>query len=518
MPADAEAPALSADPALFLRLASIGKKAAADLQALKTSPVLKTRPALKANPVLKTKPGLKTGKARRWRKRSHVLRLLDTAEGNLRQAGWLCAAIDDTPLLLPLLPALPDPPMIEDLGALQILARGTLISETLISEALISEACGLPDSASPQPHAITLHAITLEGRQYHAVQIDGPRTNSLGLATQLTETCMLYWDGVHPLVQLAQQLGLVPNKPLWANQIPLALPQPENLHELDALSACCAMLRHALAQVDGNISCLLAAQDSEGVHQMRVALRRLRSVLALHRGLLPADAVQTVRAELAWLNAPLGRRRDLDVFVEETLAPLRRALPDLQGLHDLAIHLDEKRAAAQQALLSAFRSPRFTRLRLALEALCHQPPATEPPPALQHAALLLQRRRRKLKKLGRRLGECSEAELHELRILAKKLRYAVEFYRPLFKGRSKSARRHAQGLARLQDALGALNDAAVGAQLLRSLLGMPAEDPVAAAIAGWFAARQHGQLAGLPAAWEAYAELKPFWKAALLPE
>ncbi|WP_374634446.1 CHAD domain-containing protein [Ferrovibrio sp.] len=496
MPADAEAPALSADPALFLRLASIGKKAAADLQALKTSPVLKTRP------VLKTSPGLKTGKARRWRKRSHVLRLLDTAEGNLRQAGWLCAAIDDTPLLLPLLPALPDPPMIEDLGALQILARGTLISETWISE-----ACGLQ-----------LHAITLEGRQYHAVQIDGPRTNSLGLATQLTETCMLYWDGVHPLVQLAQQLGLVPNKPLWANQIPLALPQPENLHELDALSACCAMLRHALAQVDGNISCLLAAQDSEGVHQMRVALRRLRSVLALHRGLLPADAVQTVRAELAWLNAPLGRRRDLDVFVEETLAPLRRALPDLQGLHDLAIHLDEKRAAAQQALLSAFRSPRFTRLRLALEALCHQPPATEPPPALQYAALLLQRRRRKLKKLGRRLGECSEAELHELRILAKKLRYAVEFYRPLFKGRSKSARRHAQGLARLQDALGALNDAAVGAQLLRNLLGMPAEDPVAAAIAGWFAARQHGQLAGLPAAWEAYAELKPFWKAALLPE
>jgi len=66
----------------------------------------------------------------------------------------------------------------------------------------------------------------------------------------------------------------------------------------------------------------------------------------------------------------------------------------------------------------------------------------------------------------------------------------------------------------LQDALGALNDAAVGAQLLRNILNDP-QDPAGTAITGWFAARQHLQLAGLPDAWEAYAELKPFWKHAL---
>lgn len=486
MPSQDAAPETSAETALFLRLE--GPEALA---------------ALKRHPALKAFKG-------RWQKHSHALRLLDDEAGSLRQAGWLCAAIDDTPLLLPLLPAAPPSPAIEDLGKLQILARGQIDSE----------ARTLPFGK------LHLHRVELQGKGYHALQIDGSRPDALHpdalrLAAALALDGTLRWDGVHPLLHLAQQLDLLPSPPLWANQIPLRLPET-GLEELDALAACDAMLRHALAQIDGNIACLRAAKDSEGVHQMRVAMRRLRSVLSLHKDLLPNAALQAVRAELRWLNEPLGRRRDLDVFVEETLSPLRQALPDVEALGDLQTVLDERRQAAHRALLSAFSSARFTRLRLALGLLCDAPETAAPPEqqdaprALQHAALLLQRRRRKLKKLGRRLPDLPEPELHELRILAKKLRYAVEFYRPFFahKPMRRQAQVHIRALARLQDALGALNDAAVGTQLLRNVLHDP-QDPAGAAITGWFAARKHLQLAGLPDAWEAYAELKPFWKHAL---
>ena len=484
MPSQDAAPETSAETALFLRLE--GPEALA---------------ALKRHPALKAFKG-------RWQKHSHALRLLDDEAGSLRQAGWLCAAIADTPLLLPLLPAAPPSPAIEDLGKLQILARGQINSESRT----------LPFGK------LHLHRVELQGKGYHALQIDGSRPDALRLAAALALDGNLRWDGTHPLLHLAQQLGLLPCRPLWANQIPLCLPEtgPEaGLEELDALAACAAMLHHALTQVDGNIACLREARDSEGVHQMRVAMRRLRSVLSLHKDLLPDAALQAVRAELAWLNEPLGRRRDLDVFVEETLSPLRQALPDVQALGDLQTVLDERRLAAHRALLSAFSSARFTRLRLALDLLCDAPETAPPdqqdaPRALQHAALLLQRRRRKLKKLGRHLPDLPEPALHELRILAKKLRYAVEFYRPFFahKPMRRQAQAQIRALARLQDALGALNDAAVGAQLLRNILNDP-QDPAGTAITGWFAARQHLQLAGLPDAWEAYAELKPFWKHAL---
>ncbi len=492
MPANAAAQESSADPALFLRLA-----ANADLAALKRHPALKALKPL------------------RWRKSRQTLRLLDSAEASLHAAGWLCAAIDDAPLLLPLQTPSPAPPAIGDLGALQILARG----------ALTSQSCTLPFGK------LHWHEAELQGRPYRALQIEGPRPQSLALAIALGADIDCAWDGAHPLLVLAQQLGLFAARPLWANQIALDLPQDAaELAAVDALQACGAMLRHCLTQLDGNIACLRDARDSEGVHQMRVALRRLRSVLALHKTLLPSAELDAARLDLAWLNEPLGRRRDLDVFVEETLTPLRRALPDLAALDDLQILLDERRQAAQRALLSAFESARFARLRLALEHLSHTRPHdmqagdATPPPALRHAALLLRRRRRKLKKLGARLDGLNEPDLHELRILAKKLRYAVEFYRPFFARPGKmagktsgkaSVKAHLRALAALQDALGALNDAAVGNDLLRNLLGQPAEDPAAAAIAGWFAARQHDQLASLPAAWAAYARLKPFWKHAL---
>lgn len=119
----------------------------------------------------------------------------------------------------------------------------------------------------------------------------------------------------------------------------------------------------------------------------------------------------------------------------------------------------------------------------------------------------------KVKKLGREHDSLDIPALHRLRIRAKKLRYAAEFFRPLFARRD--SKRFIAALSQLQDCLGALNDADVGSQLVRDVVGQPGSDPTAAAIIAWFAGRQQSQLDHLGDAWKAFDDIRPFWKAAL---
>ncbi|MEK9969692.1 MAG: CHAD domain-containing protein, partial [Ferrovibrio sp.] len=205
--------------------------------------------------------------------------------------------------------------------------------------------------------------------------------------------------------------------------------------------------------------------------------------------------------------------------------PLRSLSEPPKRLQHLATILEDHRASAQVALESALQAPRLAAMRLGLgrflaaveagEASVLADAALASAPAADFAVEVLRKRRRKVKALGSRHAELDIPELHDLRIRAKKLRYAAEFFRPLFaqrKSQRKGPRRFIDALAHLQDCLGMLNDADVGLRLVRDLLPTPAEDPAAAAIAAWFAGRQQLQLAQLGEAWESYAALRPFWK------
>ncbi len=490
------------------------------------------RLAAAAWPGLRRHPALQALKPGRVIRRKLDIALVDGVGGELAAAGWLCLAEADAPRLVPLVPGLPDlvPPDIENLGSLAILARGRLEISTLPlagGRALIFETWSMqPETArsktvrrlpvlrcagfTPGEAAALLLSLAEPGAETGLEA--GAEPGSEGVAFGLL--------GADPAVALAVQLGLAGPRPVKAAELPAPAPDGDS-----AIALAAGILRHCLAQLDANIQPVLLGQDSEAVHQLRVALRRLRSALDIFAAILPAAWLENVVADLRWLNAPLGQRRDLDVFVEETLVPLRLAQPDLAGLTQLAATLEARRATAQAALAAALSSPRAALALLRLRDLAHASEAEwlrrlEPGqhdaallPASGFAALSLQRRRRKLKQLGARQAELSVPELHRLRIRAKKLRYASDFFRPLFgKKQTKAA---GIALARLQDMLGALNDAAVGDRLLAGLLGPVATDPAAAAIAGWFAARQATQLAQLGPAWADYAGLKPFWKNAL---
>lgn len=448
------------------------------------------------------------------RRRQTSLTLCDTDNRRFAAAGWLCLAGShgDEHELLPVAGlALASPPAFGADLALEGLAA-------LRRNAQVS-------SLDRDGHPISIETAKLslrcEDRSAEAGEIllqGPPGTLPIlhRLAHELSADLPVQWNGPAPLVHLAATLGLIEPQPQRAGIIAFELADDD-----DAASAFAAILRHCLLQFDANLLPVLRDFDAEGVHQMRVALRRLRSALGLFAPMLREAVTMPLVEELRWLNGPLGRKRDLDVFLAETLAPLRRELDDVKALQHLRIILEDHRAAAQVALASALQSPRLAALRLGFARLADRvmdgsalaDADLAGMPAERFAAQMLRKRRKKVKALGMQHAELPIESLHELRIRAKKLRYAAEFFRPLFS--RKDTRRFIAALSRLQDCLGALNDADVGGRLVRDLLPDAGHGAATAAITAWFAGRQQLQLAQLGNAWEDFAAIRPFWRDAL---
>jgi CHAD domain-containing protein len=457
-------------------------------------------------------------------KRGRVLKsglaLLDTPDRRFAAAGWLCLGISDDDgrriVLLPVsgLPLAPAPAL-DELGDLETLAEGSQSGQlvSLRKGRHMIQLQGYKVQLKAGKRSAAYEALTLQAPADGAADLDS-------FAADLVRDQPLRWCGAAPLVQAATELGLIEPPPLRAAALDFDLPADVSAAGIFALIG-----RHCLAQFDANLLPVLRDRDLEGVHQMRVALRRLRSAIGLFAPMLDDSALQPLLDDLRWLGAPLGRKRDLDVFLTETLVPLRSLADPPKRLAHLATILEDRRVSAQDALDSALNAPRLAAMRLGLnrflaaveagEAAVLADAALAAAPAADFAVDVLRKRRRKVKQLGSRHAELDVPELHDLRIRAKKLRYAAEFLRPLFvqrKSQRKGPRRFIDALAHLQDCLGMLNDADVGGRLVRDLLPAPAQDPAAAAIAAWFAGRQQLQLAQLGAAWDSFAALRPFWK------
>jgi inorganic triphosphatase YgiF len=296
--------------------------------------------------------------------------------------------------------------------------------------------------------------------------------------------------------------------------------------DADAAGAIAAIVRNCLRQIGANADGLLADDDPEWIHQMRVGVRRLRSCFAIARRHLPPAAAGHLEDDLRWLAGALGPARDLDVFIIETLPAMRdasaRAAADAdaagRALAPLEAHARLRQAAARSDARAAVASKRFARLLLAGAALAAAPRLGAPDgspeamalaaPAKVFAAKVLARRHRKFARGLASLPRMAPAERHRMRILAKRLRYATEYFAPLFPARR--ARVYRKSLADLQAELGRLNDATVAAALAAEL-GGPAS-PGAAMFAGWAAAQDERAANALDRARRAFADARPFWK------
>ena len=226
----------------------------------------------------------------------------------------------------------------------------------------------------------------------------------------------------------------------------------------------------------GNDAGVRDAVNTEFVHQMRVAQRRLRTALRIFPHWAD-DAWKTrVAPDLKWLGSVLGDARDWDVFVDSTLPALAAADTDSAGWDATRESAAARRLEARERVQTALASARYAHLALAwLEWLSGLPSREPPVKAAAHSLRTYANKRVAMyyKRLADapKLTTLDEKSRHKERIQAKYLRYALEFFESIasHKTRSKSART----VARMQSVLGDGNDAAVALRFLAQVDAPP---------------------------------------------
>jgi inorganic triphosphatase YgiF len=261
--------------------------------------------------------------------------------------------------------------------------------------------------------------------------------------------------------------------------------------------------------------------DPEGVHEMRIALRRLRTICALFRRDIPSPAFRAINSEARWLMRQLGPVRDLDVFIQATTARLVAAAPDvdLAGLRET---VEAHRNASYGALQSALADARCSRFLLSLGQMVDRrgwrneigsdalAVLSQPIPML--AEKILRRLHRKVRTRGANFRQLNIHAQHNLRIHLKKLRYAAEFFLPLYAPQG-PAKRYTRRLARLQAGLGRARDIA-GARILVEGIrqeGQSALHLAIGAVTGWLARDQIAMTKTLRKRWRRFKTTPAFW-------
>jgi triphosphatase len=245
--------------------------------------------------------------------------------------------------------------------------------------------------------------------------------------------------------------------------------------------------------------------------------------------LLHDPQTAAIKAELKWLAGELGPARELEVLVTRVVAPMKGQRRRWGGMPSLSREFAERRDAALARAQDAVRSARFRELTLDVAAWLQvgQWMSSRDDlvrdrgdlPIAIFAADELTRRWRKVRKRGKALAQLDARSRHKLRIQAKKLRYAVEFFASLFAGKRavKGRKEFLSALERLQDGLGDLNDIAVHEERIAAMgTRRQRSNPNRAFAAGLLTGREDARIeAAMRAATEAYADLsrvKPFWR------
>ena len=220
----------------------------------------------------------------------------------------------------------------------------------------------------------------------------------------------------------------------------------------------------------------LAGDDAEYLHQMRVALRRLRVALRMTEKVRADPDLAGLYREVSDLCIALGRIREWDVFIAQTLRPVCARMAGHAGLQALLAASERQRATSYAALRSAAQTREMQRLLLRFAIWMNgdywRQAGWQPDSGIvQQAKEFATRRLRKLAKRfalgGQQLENAEAAQLHALRIAAKKLRYSAEFFAGLY--RKNAAVSYLAALGEVQDVLGQINDIAVAHRLLDGL-------------------------------------------------
>ena len=294
--------------------------------------------------------------------------------------------------------------------------------------------------------------------------------------------------------------------------------------ELSVNEAIAGILRAGTRHMLANEAPSIDGSDPEGVHQFRVAVRRMRSMLSVFSRLLDPARVDWLKAELKWIADQFGPARDWDVFNAEILGPPMAAGVEPAAMLLLAAAAEERRREAYVLVRAALKSPRYAGLVLKLSAFTEtqgwapQPCPPDHPlaqPIEDWAGSILNRAHKKALRAGEGLETLDVPARHLLRIRLKKLRYNTDFLQALYDTPAK--KKYLRALERLQDDFGHLNDVAVAESLLAELGTNGGADGAAihaagAAIMGWHARGVRDSEPRLLDDWAAFIKATPFWR------
>ena len=290
-----------------------------------------------------------------------------------------------------------------------------------------------------------------------------------------------------------------------------------------------ACLRHLVANVPAMIG-----RDCNAVHQMRVALRRLRAAISLFSAVVADDRTEAIKTELRWFAKELGPARDLDTLLFEVIGPMRKQHAKEPGLASISNMFTRKRLKSYRQAQQAVQSTRFRTLVLDTSEWVEAGPwstmedasrrARREMPIEIYAAEQLSHRCKRIRRRGTRINHQDPQQLHRLRIQVKKARYATEFFSGVYHGKksAKQCKKIRSSLMQLQNCLGKVNDIVTHKALFTDIIesqarGLTKEQSRQRAFAaGLIIGHQQAQVEKLldraRKAHSRFARAKAFWK------
>ena len=235
------------------------------------------------------------------------------------------------------------------------------------------------------------------------------------------------------------------------------------------------VFRSQLGAMQANLEGCILGQDPIHLHDIRVANRRTRAALIEFKTLFPGDILDQYQDEFRWVQSVTGEVRDLDVNLQHYPAYKRQVRKEWRPhLAPLKALIKSRREESQKELIKVLRSDRlvgiFTGWSEVMDSDILSTSALSLEPAREYGCLRIIKRYQIVQNKGKELTKKSPAEtFHSYRILVKKLRYLMEFFRIVLENDDFITLR--TGLKGVQDAFGAYQDAGVQALHLRSFAG-----------------------------------------------
>jgi len=285
-----------------------------------------------------------------------------------------------------------------------------------------------------------------------------------------------------------------------------------------------SIVRQCAVHLFSNYAAVFEGRDVEGLHQMRVAMRRLRAAIILFKPFRIDPTVRAIGEEAKWFAGKLGESRDLDVFIDEIIRPVESQFASDGALEVLASTIKQRSQSKWNSVVDLLDTPRYSAFTLELAALTEVRPWREKRRNWKEDSALrsvsgfakkaLNKRRRKIKALGERLQSLTVDERHTLRKELKKLRYALEFFYDLYPvGETKT---YVKTLAHLQDLFGYMNDLTTAETIIFQAIrdedcSKRALTWAGGIVLGWHAHRFEQTWSSAQAGWNDLSNLRPVW-------